>query len=431
MICSWLPPTASFSRRPMRTRAACVARSYSPGRPFSSAAHATVSQATLSWLHPNQRDFLVPASWEAAYVTLSRTTPELCDERLEGARAELQHCLACPRQCGVDRAKHTDGKGAVCGVGLQARVGSAFAHFGEEPVIQGVHGSGAIFFGGCNLRCVFCQNWDISQVRNAGMELGTSSIAGMMITLQNQHNCHNINLVTPEHVVPQVIQAVLSACTLGLRVPVVYNTSSYDSLRSLRLLEGIVDIYLADFKFWSKQSAKRLAKAEDYPERAREAILEMQRQVGFLKFGEDGVARRGVLLRHLVMPGLVAEGESIMEWTAKELGRDTYVHVMEQYNPSHLTRGGTNPSRANRHAAIARHISSAELEQVEACARKHGLWRFAHEAPDFAFCMHTRRWFACVWHDRSRGKFPYKGDFRCVCVYREVFYTVKRKSVCA
>ena len=217
---------------------------------------------------------------------------------MEAALRELADCHACPRNCACNRLK---GETRACHTGRFAIVSSAFPHFGEEDCLRGWRGSGTIFFSLCNLRCAFCQNWDISQ-KLEGKECGPREIAGLMLLLQ-ERGCHNINFVTPEHVAPQVVEAIAEAVPLGLRVPIVYNTSAYDAISSLRLLDGLVDIYMPDFKFWKPETALRLARATDYPERAREAIREMHRQVGPLKLGPDGLARRGVLVRHLVCPG--------------------------------------------------------------------------------------------------------------------------------
>lgn len=247
--------------------------------------------------HPNAAKVIDPRfvldPFEPAYLSLD-LSGEIA-ERLAAALRELEDCCACPRNCHVDRL--TD-DARFCRSGRYARVASAFAHHGEEGCLRGWNGSGTIFFALCNLRCVFCQNADISQ-EPSGVACSAARISELMISLQNQ-GCHNVNFVTPEHVVPQVIEAIAEAIPLGLRVPIVYNTSAYDSIDSLKLLDGIVDIYMPDFKFWERDSAKRLCKAKDYPDRAREAILEMHRQVGPLKFSPDGVARRGVLIRHLV-----------------------------------------------------------------------------------------------------------------------------------
>jgi putative pyruvate formate lyase activating enzyme len=289
--------------------------------------------------------------------------------RVEAALAELADCHACPRDCGINRLK---GETRVCHTGRYAIVASAFPHFGEEDCLRGWRGSGTIFFSLCNLRCVFCQNWDISQKR-AGQEMGPDQLAALMIDLQ-ERGCHNINFVTPEHVAPQVIEAVAAAAPLGLRVPVVYNTSAYDALSSLRLLEGLVDVYMPDFKFWSSETALRLCLAKDYPERAREAIREMHRQVGPLQLGPDGLARRGVLVRHLVMPGQEDESAAIFAWLAGELSPDTYVNIMGQYRPEYRV-GQITQSQA-RFAEIDRSPRPAEMEAAFAAARRAGLWRF-------------------------------------------------------
>ncbi len=285
--------------------------------------------------------------------------------KVDRALAELADCRACPRDCGVDRLADDDG---VCHVGRHARVASAFPHHGEEDCLRGWRGSGTIFFSSCNLRCVFCQNWDISQTA-AGEEADAERIAGLMLSLQ-ERGCHNINLVTPEHVAPQVVEAIAAAVPRGLRIPIVYNTSAYDAVASLELMDGLVDIYLPDFKFWQPDTARRLARARDYPEVARRAIAEMHRQVGVLRFGPDGLARRGVLVRHLVMPGLVDEAAEIFRWLATALSPDTYVNVMGQYRPDH--RVPANP----RYADIDRRPTAAEIDAAYAAARAAGLWRF-------------------------------------------------------
>ncbi len=196
----------------------------------------------------------------------------------------------------------------------------------------------------------------------------------MMLALQRS-GCHNINFVTPEHVVPQVIEAIVAAVSGGLRLPIVYNTSGYDALASLKLLDGIVDIYMPDFKFWHAESARRLSKAKDYPERAREAIAEMHRQVGPLKLGADGVARRGVLIRHLVMPGQVAESAEIFRWLAREISPDTYVNIMGQYRPAYEV-GQIARDGEPQYADINRQPTLDELAAAHRAAREAGLWRF-------------------------------------------------------
>jgi putative pyruvate formate lyase activating enzyme len=258
------------------------------------------------------------------------------DELAERARQALallgkERCTVCPRLCKVGRL--ADQKG-LCAIGRQAVVASYFAHFGEENCLRGWNGSGTIFFSGCNLRCVFCQNHDISwEVK--GERVTPARLARMMLDLQAQ-GCHNVNWVTPEHVVPQVLEAVPLAVAGGLRLPIVYNTSAYDSLDGLRLMDGVVDVYLPDFKVWTREAARRYLRRPEYAQVAQEAVREMHRQVGPLVFGRDGLARRGLLLRHLVMPGMLAETEAILRFVAEELGPDTYVDLMAQYYPAGL-----------------------------------------------------------------------------------------------
>ncbi len=290
--------------------------------------------------------------------------------RVQAGLDELADCCACPRNCHVDRLAD---RARVCNTGRLARVASAFAHFGEENCLRGTRGSGTIFFAFCNLRCVFCQNWDISQAP-AGPELSADEIAGIILDLQAR-GCHNINFVTPEHVAPQVLEAVAAAIPRGLRLPIVYNTSAYDSIDSLRLLDGVVDIYMPDFKFWRRESARRLAKAKDYPERAREAIREMHRQVGVLRFGSDGLARRGVLVRHLVMPGQTDEVANIASWLADEISAHTYLNLMAQYRPAYQV-GERRRDGTPRYGDLERAPHTEELRLAHAAARRAGLWRF-------------------------------------------------------
>ena len=303
--------------------------------------------------------------FEPAYLQMYQRG-ELQD-RARLALLELEDCCACPRNCHVNRL--LDEK-RVCNTGRYAIVSSFFAHFGEEDCLRGWNGSGTIFFGLCNLRCVFCQNWDISQLKS-GKEFSAEEIADAMIFLQDR-GCHNINFVTPEHVAPQVIEAIAVAVPRGLRIPIVYNTSAYDAISSLQLLDGLVDIYMPDFKFWHKESARRFAKAKDYPERARAAIAEMHRQVGVLKFGADGLAKRGVLVRHLVMPGQTDETTAILQWLADELSPDTYVHVMDQYRPDYQV--GT-ADKQRKYQDINRRPCAEELLAARVAALHAGLTR--------------------------------------------------------
>jgi len=314
--------------------------------------------------------------FEPAYLSLHR-----CGEltgRTERALEELTDCCACPRNCHVNRL---DNKELICRTGRYAIVSSAFAHFGEEDCLRGWQGSGTIFFGGCNLRCVFCQNWDISQ-QAVGKVSTAEEIASLMLALQEQ-GCHNINLVTPEHVAPQVIEALAVAVPAGLRLPVVYNTSAYDALSSLRLLDGLIDVYMPDFKFWTRENSRRLLKAKDYPERAREAILEMHRQVGDLRFSSDGLAKRGLLVRYLVMPGQPEEASAVFRWLADNVSPDTYVNIMGQYRPEYQVRSLGVNGPGEKYTEINRPPHQAELDAAYKAARKAGLWRFDERSGPF------------------------------------------------
>jgi putative pyruvate formate lyase activating enzyme len=309
-----------------------------------------------------ETEFILPqAEFEPAYMTLYRSG-EL-QRRAGDALQRLVHCLVCPRDCGVDRMA---GKTAACHTGRYAQVSSYFAHRGEENCLRGWHGSGTIFFSMCNLRCAFCQNFDISQVAR-GPEVSPERLAAMMLELQAQ-GCHNVNFVTPEHVVPQILEALPIAVEGGLRLPLVYNTSSYDSLDSLHLLDGIVDVYMPDFKFWDPDLSLRYVKARDYPDAARRNIREMHRQVGVLKVDEYGLAKRGVLVRHLVMPGDIAGTGSIMRFLAEEVSPDTYVNVMDQYYPAGRVTGP-------QFVEIDRRITPSEHQKALEAARSAGLWR--------------------------------------------------------
>lgn len=265
----------------------------------------------------------------------------------------------------------------VCQVGRHALVSSAFPHHGEEACLRGDRGSGTIFFSMCNLGCSFCQNWDIAH-RRSGAAVDAASLAAVMLELQ-ERGCHNINLVTPTHVVPQIVDALVVAVGRGLSLPIVYNTGGYDRVESLRLLDGLVDVYMPDFKFWSPRTAQRLARAADYPERAREAIREMHRQVGVLKFTPDGLACRGVLVRHLVMPGQTGESREVFRWLAGELSPDTYVNIMAQYRPVRAVGFAADQDRAadeSGGAELDRRPTRGELEAAYDAACEAGLWRF-------------------------------------------------------
>ena len=300
-----------------------------------------------------------------AYLELLRTG-EL-HRRAQTALDSLRACHLCPRHCEANRQENEFG---TCRIGYSAAVASYGAHHGEEDCLRGWRGSGTIFFSGCNLLCAFCQNWDISHDRE-GATVSAERLAEMMLELQFL-GCHNINWVTPTHVVPQALAALAMAAERGLRLPIVYNTGGYDSVETLRWLDGVVDVYMPDFKFWEPDAAERLAKARDYPEAARVAIKEMHRQVGVLQLDENGLARRGVLVRQLVMPnGLAGTGE-IARWLVGELSPDTYINVMAQYHPAGDARG---------HDDIARPITVAEFHAAMHEARQAGLHRFDVRQP--------------------------------------------------
>src|SRR6516162_5571967 len=265
-------------------------------------------------------------------------------------------CRACPRLCkGVDRRANQFG---VCKVGRHARVASAFPHFGEEDVLRGWCGSGTIFFSWCNLRCVFCQNFETSQLGD-GEELDAPGLARLMLSLQKR-GCHNINFVTPEHFAPQIIEALPHAIEMGLRLPLVYNTSSYDSLESLKVMDGLVDIYMPDFKLWDEDKSRDYLAASNYPQIARQIIMEMHRQVGELKVDEDGLALRGVLVRHLVMPGRLNDTRQIVGWLAG-LSKDTYLNLMDQYSPAWKAKTNPRFTEINRRVTLPEMTQSLEL----------------------------------------------------------------------
>ena len=261
------------------------------------------------------------AAWEPSFASLGGA--ELADRAAAGLALLAEPCRVCPRRCRVDRLGDARG---LCLVGRRAVVASYFPHVGEEDCLRGRRGSGTVFFSGCSLRCAFCQNFDIAWTLR-GEEVDPARLAAIMLELQAL-GCHNINRVTPEHVVPQILEAMPIALEAGLRLPIVYNTSSYDSLDCLELLEGVVDVYMPDFKLWTSERARRYLKRADYPEVARTAIREMHRQVGDLVLDGEGLARRGLLLRHLVMPGLLDETHAILRFVAEELGPRTYVNLM-------------------------------------------------------------------------------------------------------
>jgi putative pyruvate formate lyase activating enzyme len=290
------------------------------------------------------------SSWQPAYVKLEAEGKFA--ERIEQAYAILEECQLCPRRCGVNRLAGDKG---FCRAPVNVKVHSYSAHYGEELPLVGFGGSGTIFFSNCNLRCVFCQNWPIAH-EGWGKQISDDQLADMMFTLQNR-GCHNINVVTPTHVMPHILNATRIAMQKGLHLPLTYNTSGYDSLESIKLLDGIVDIYLPDLKFMDGEQAERynLAQAADYPQIAQQAIIEMHRQVGDLLTDENGIALRGLMIRHLVMPNRVAGTREFVKWVVENLSKETYVNIMAQYRVEY---------KAFEYEEIARAISAQEYVEA-------------------------------------------------------------------
>ena len=292
-------------------------------------------------------------------------------KRIGAAYSVLRSCRICARECGVNRLK---GETGFCQTGKYPVISSYSPHFGEEDPLVGTGGSGTIFMTHCNLLCVFCQNYDISH-EGQGRTLAVAALSEMMMRLQAM-GCHNINFVTPSHVVPQILAALPRAIDRGLRVPLVYNTGAYDSVETLRLLDGIFDIYMPDFKFWDPDLSQKYLQAGDYPEVARRAVLEMHRQVGDLELDERGVARKGLLIRHLVMPGCVKDTAAVMKFLAGEVSQRTYVNVMAQYRPC---------GEARKFPELARSLSPEDYDEAVAAARRAGLTRLDGRRPKFLF----------------------------------------------
>lgn len=281
--------------------------------------------------------------------------------RMEKAIALMASCSLCPRECEVNRL---EGELGYCETGRKARISSYNAHFGEESPLVGRYGSGTIFVSSCNLLCSFCQNYEISHLKE-GVEVEPEHIAAMMLQL-SERGCHNINFVTPTHVVPQLLEALILAAEQGLRIPLVYNSGGYDKVETLELLDGVFDIYMPDFKFWEGKWADRYCQAPDYPDVAMAALKEMHRQVGDLLIDDQGLALRGLLVRHLVMPDNIAGSEKVFEFLVKEISANTYVNVMDQYRPC---------GEAHKDEHINRRLSSQEFRDAKETARKTGLTR--------------------------------------------------------
>ena len=327
-----------------------------------------------------RRDFLKKSLWisgslllpqgflYAARETSQKWLPAYAISENEGKLAAMvqqafsifEECQLCPRQCGVNRLK---GEKGFCRASSKLVVYSAHPHLGEEVSLVGRNGSGTIFFSNCNLRCVFCQNWPIAH-DGRGEEISDKDLANEMLNLQ-KIGCHNINLVTPTHVMPNILNATRIALKKGLRIPLVYNTSGYERAEMLKLLDGVVDIYLPDMKFMDADQAEiYMAGASDYPAMCKNALLEMHRQVGLHQTDKNGIAIRGLMIRHLVMPNGVAGTEKFVRWVAANLPRSTYVNIMHQYHVDY---------KAFEYPKIWRSITADEYLEAMNWAQKYGL----------------------------------------------------------
>ena len=297
--------------------------------------------------------------FKPAYIDTIRKG--LLTKKIEKALSMLEACSVCPRYCESNRLK---GEKGVCSAGFLPKVSSFSPHFGEEQPLVGSHGSGTIFLTHCNLGCIFCQNYSISQL-DEGREISFDRLSKMMVELQNL-GCHNINFVSPTHYVPQILKSLPKAIELGLKVPLVYNTGGYDSLDTLKLLEGIFDIYMPDFKYTQAGVAKECSQASDYPEKVRQAIKEMHSQVGDLYIDEEGIALRGLLVRHLVLPQGLAGTKEALHFLASEISKKTYLNIMAQYHPC----GDIPPG-----SPLQRRITQAEYNQALEIAQSEDLNR--------------------------------------------------------
>ncbi len=298
---------------------------------------------------------------EPGYIALYRSGG--LKRRAEALAARLASCDICPRECGVNRLK---GEQDFCHSAYLPIVSAVCAHYGEEPVISGSRGSGTIFLGNCNMRCVYCQNYQISQswATQQSQEMDFHTLAERMLYLQDELGCHNINFVSPSHFVPQLVRAVLEAVPMGLRLPLVYNTSGYDAIKSLRQLDGIISIYLPDLRYASDKWARKFSQAPDYVAHARAAIKEMYRQVGDVMLDEAGLAQQGLIVRHLILPNGLAGSQDSLTWLAREVAPTVTVSIMCQYFPAH---------RASGIPALARTISPSEYAEVIQLVERLGL----------------------------------------------------------
>jgi len=297
------------------------------------------------------------------YIPVYRKTLQTgeLEEKSIALVGRLANCDICPRKCGVDRIS---GEVGICGVGERVWVSSYGPHHGEEDPLRGVNGSGTIFFSGCNLKCLYCQNADISQ-NLTGMEISTRELANLMLELQGLA-CHNINLVSPTHVVPQIVEAIFLAAGDGLTLPVVYNSGGYDSLQTLQYLDGIIDIYMPDMKYSNEKTGRDFSDIPSYPAVNQAAVLEMHHQVGDLIISAGGVAERGLLIRHLILPNGLAGSQQILRFIAENISKDTYLNIMDQYRPAY---------QAYRKIDINRRITRAEFMDILQYAESLGMTR--------------------------------------------------------
>jgi putative pyruvate formate lyase activating enzyme len=307
--------------------------------------------------------------FEPAYIKTFKKG--LLQEKIKAAYKLLGSCNLCPRKCRVDRLS---GETGICKTAKHAVISSYNPHFGEEAPLVGTNGSGTIFFTHCNLMCLFCQNFDISH-EGHGQKIADAELAALMLALQ-QHGCHNINFVTPSHVVPQILSALEIAIQEGLSVPLVYNSGGYDLPSTLKLLEGVFDIYMPDFKFWDPEIAESACQARDYPEIARNALREMHRQVGDLTVDEDGIAQKGLLIRHLVLPSGLAGTRKIMRFIVREISTHSYVNLMSQYRPC---------GRAAEVKGLNAFLSPADFQTALQEAKTEGITRLDRPRRVFLF----------------------------------------------
>ena len=298
-------------------------------------------------------------SEELKYPSYLNLDENELNKRIEKAYKLLSPCQVCPRNCNVNRLK---GEQGFCRSGEEVMVSSYNAHFGEEPPLTGYFGSGTIFFTNCNLKCVYCQNYPISQLGN-GNKVSLSDLAKIMLVLQRR-KCHNINLVTPTHFIPQILKSLKLAIKMGLRIPIVYNTSGYEAVKTLKILDGIVDIYLPDARYADNDIAKKYSAAPNYFERMKEALKEMHRQVGDLVVGKDGVARSGLIVRHLVLPEGLSGTRKIMHFIAREISPHTYISLMAQYFPAY---------QASQFPPLSRRINREEYRRALQVFKEEGL----------------------------------------------------------